>query len=187
MIYKISITDDQKNYAWDIAKNTVMGMRKHANGTKENRYGGVLGEIILCDILGIERKKREDFGTYDNGIDFVIGGKNIDLKVQMMKVDFQKYYSNNLFACQHESSTETEVYLFAVINTQESTIQFNGWIRKNGIKQEWFYPEGASRPRGKSDPLILRAGVYEVMNRYLQEFNPHTFTTEMLMFDTGGF
>ena len=178
------IQQEQKMYAMNIVKNVRIAKRGRADGSFKQRYAGVLGEVIFCDLMELPRKTKEDYEEFDGGVDFVIGDKKIDLKVLLSRVPFRHYYSNNLMASQLEYIlNETEVYLFAVINTEKSTIQFNGWIKKNDITRRWRYPKGTPRPRGRMEPLILPADTYEIFNNQLKEFNPMVFASDMKMFD----
>jgi len=177
-------TTEQKRYAWAIVQaEKIAGMRENSGGEKQV-FAGVLAEIVMCDLMGIERKTAEDYAVADNGIDFIIGGKKIDLKILLSSASWKPYYSNNIIAQQLDfAMNQTEIYLFAVINPTLGTIQFNGWIKKIDIKQSWKHRKGTSRPRGKSEPLILLMDTYEIYQDHLKAFNPLVFASDMEMFD----
>jgi len=182
---KYQITDEQKQWAWRyVNKNSIANRGDKTDGSKEQQYAGILGEVMFADLMGLERPKEKGF---DDGIDFVVNGVSIDIKTMGRDCDVRDYFVNNLFASQVEGDRyKNNLYLFASINRKTKMLEFTGWIKKRdvlnkapGIK---YFADGEERKRADKTTFKVRGGLYEVSNKILTNFN----SPEVFMMDLGG-
>jgi len=177
--YSIPITDEQKIHAWTLVEKTNYGRRGEADGTKTMQYTGLLGEVCFADIMDLPRPVAKD--GWDGGIDFVIEGKKIDLKTMGRTVCVTAHFVNNLIASQVRAG-QTDIYLFASINTGTGIIEFIGWLPKSRLRPEWIVRKGTPRRRDNGTQFETRADMYEIQNQFFFGFSPYSFATQFSLF-----
>lgn len=169
-MFKRKITNEQRKAAWKIVSQTNMGNRGEFDGNKNQQYTGMLGEIIMADMLGFDRPNEALSDRNKKGIDFVIYGRKVDLKTMARDYDVRDNYVNDLYKGQVDSDySETEIYAFSSINKKKGEITFIGIIPKNWIKEEWLHLKGELRRNNWELP----ADAYEIpMSALLQASSP---------------
>ena len=171
-----SISDEQKKYAWNLVQSVNYGRRGEADGNQEMQYTGILGEVCFADLMELPRPVAKD--GWDNGIDFVISGKNVDLKTMARTIDSSPNFVNNLIVSQVERG-QTDIYIFSTINKNTSTIEFVGWIPKRNLRREWIIRRGTERTRRDGTSFAARADMYEIPNKILFPFLPASFSNTL--------
>lgn len=160
-MFDTKINNDQKLYAWKLVNKTNFGRRGYGDGDINAQYTGILGEVVMADIIGVERPTGKN-GS-DNGIDFVVFGKNVDLKTMGRHCPVKPFFTNNLRPYQVSApNCLTDAYLFSSINKDTSIMTFVGYFRKDHITERYLIPAGAIRQRGKSEPLVNEYDNYEI-------------------------
>lgn len=171
-MFNIQINTEQKEYAWKLVNSTNFGKRGYDDGRKEDQYTGILGEVVMADVLGMARP--DGLGGNDHGIDFRICEKNIDLKTMGRNYPVKDYFTNNLKPHQVSApNCMTDLYLFSSINKMDSVMTFIGYFKKDNIEDRHLIPAGTPRPRGKSEPMISLYDNYEIDCCELSPVNNH--------------
>lgn len=183
--YKVRFTDEERLYAGSLVKKVNFGNRKSgANGNFEMQYTGLLGEVVLADLLNIPRPNGLKPG-YDDGIDFLIHGIAIDLKTMGRDFDYREKFVNNLICSQVDHwGNKANVYLFASINKKTRKMEFIGWIKKRtiqlGAKGVVVCKKGQVRTRADGTTFETRADMYEIPYSSLKPFTcPEGFLMDM--------
>lgn len=174
-MFTVPINDEQREYAWALVSSTNFGQRNtrseiglDTNGNKPQQYTGILGQVVLADLLGLPRPvKTADF---DGGVDFTIRGYCVDLKTMARDFDVSPRWVNNLWQSQCEDPrSRTEIYAFASINRRKRTFTFCGLFPRHWVSAEYgvnYIPAGTMRDLRKGGKVLqqfpLKAGMYEV-------------------------
>lgn len=172
-MFKKYIYQSQKDYAWSVVKKHNIANRGKHDGSQRNQYVGILGEVIVADMNDAPRPTGE--GGFDKGIDFTIYGVKCDLKTMERKYDPKPHWVNNYYASQFKY--ETEVFVFASINSLDSTITFCGVLGKWELGEP--YKEGTVRTRDDGSQFTLNGDSYEVPMKQLHDVD--SFSDMMTM------
>lgn len=59
-MFKVKVTDEQISYVQDLLEKVNFGQRgdgtkRYNNGTKEEQFVGILGEVVVADLFGQKR------------------------------------------------------------------------------------------------------------------------------------
>ncbi len=131
-MFDIEISFAQKEYAWDLVNKTDFGNRGTYDGDKKKQFVGILGEVVLADMLSVARPSGK--GGFDGGIDFVIHNIGFDLKTMGRSNPVKKHWTNNLVKSQYDGDKyENDGYIFASINKETSVMTVVGFIMKHEI------------------------------------------------------
>jgi hypothetical protein len=174
------ISDEQRVFSWDLVCRKNFGQRGNFDGDKRKQYTGILAQTVVADLLGVARP--EISADWDHGIDYVVGGKKIDIKAMGRTRDPAPYMVNNLVASQ-VSAGETDVYLFASVNVDVPNVTVIGWMKKIDIPRSAHISEGVERTRSDGTRFATRADMFEIPNASLVPWeSPGTFEVSMTMF-----
>lgn len=177
-MYRTDVTDEQRQYAWALVNQKDFGNRGTFDGTLERQYTGILGETVFADLFGLPRPNGERTGS-DNGIDFVFGDKNIDLKT-MAREDFAPVRAmNNLIASQVALSV-THVYVFASYAKKHKVMEFCGWTKKSAIGKGPIYLVRKGDPIKRFDGSTFECQIdtWQIPAGALEAFNsPESFAS----------
>ena len=144
-----------------------IGIRGHADGSKEEQLTGIIGQNIICLYLGKPFMISDGF---DGGVDIILNDSTIDIKTMGRNVYPQPYYVNNLMATQLKYNVDN--YLFCSYHKKDKVLTVCGWIDKKGFKDKAkFYKEGEVRTRSNGTDFITKADLYEIENKYLNRIN----------------
>jgi hypothetical protein len=135
-----------------------------SNGTKEQQLVGVIGQNMVAHALGLPFMQPSN--THDGGVDFVIGGKKIDIKTMGRTITPTLKYVNNLIASQ--TRFDVDGYIFASLNKNTNVLTICGWLPKATFL--WFaklYEKGTLRERSNGTTFELKADTYEIENEDL--------------------
>tara|TARA_R110000751_G_scaffold304723_1_gene420408 strand:+ start:156 stop:707 length:552 start_codon:yes stop_codon:yes gene_type:complete len=144
-----------------------IGMRGHADGSKEEQLTGIIGQNIICLYLGKPFMVAEGF---DGGVDITLNDTTIDIKTMGRNVYPKSNYVNNLMASQLKYNVDN--YLFCSYHKKDKVLTICGWIDKQGFKDKAeFYKEGMIRTRTNGTALTTKSDLYEIENKDLNEIN----------------
>lgn len=171
------VTEEQRVFAWYLSGQCRQYHRTAGfNGGRVNKYLGLLGEIVFCDLVGKPRPVVQHHD--DGGNDVEVEGQIIDLKTAKSTKPAEKYWKQFLSTEQtHREGSGTSVYVFANFDTIRKEMEFLGWIRKVSLNRSWVIPKGTKIGNGET-----QLENYAIPIEELQKFNPHTFPTTMSMF-----
>ena len=161
-MFDIPITKEQKEYTWKLVKSCNFGNRGKFDGDLERQYTGILGQTVMAD--GLKEKRPDGTEGFDNGIDFVIMGKNVDLKTMGRTTEVRPSYVNNLVASQCKYATQ--FYVFSSINKKTNKITFIGVLPKKNL-EKYFLKEGTERTRHDRTKFKIKTDMYEIPNKDL--------------------
>ena len=162
----LKIPKELKVKCWDFLKKNNLGNRLEANGNKEQQFVGLIGEIMVVNLFGLEYKFSQGF---DGGFDFIYKGKKIDVKTMGRTVDPKPYFVNNFIAFQKDFNCD--YYIFTSLNKKTNELTICGYLSKEDLlKKSTLYKKGTKRTRTNGTSFILKADTYEIENFNLKKY-----------------
>ena len=164
-MFDLKIPQAIKNYAWALVSAVNFGQRGKADGSKEQQYTGMIGEVMCCDLF---RRPRPQGGAGpDPGHDMVISEKRVDVKTMGRTVPMQAAYVHNFCALQIRAPG---YYLFCSICKPTSILTVCGTISAAELHQKGqHFAEGETRTRSDGTTFVTRAGMIEVAQASLAQ------------------
>ena len=161
------ISSDLKQYAWDVVSNKDFGTRLAGfNGTKENQFVGILGEVFIYKTLHNAFPNFEKFSFTD----VLINGKRFDVKTMGRTVSFRPDFVHNFVA--YQESHDVDGYIFCSINKPASVIEVCGWIHKGEFfETAELIRAGQIRHRADGSNFVVMSDLYELPNKFLNPIN----------------
>jgi len=136
-MFKVKVTDEQISYVQDLLEKVNFGQRgdgtkRYNNGTKEEQFVGILGEVVVADLFGQKRPGEKEIKGRkgDEGIDLIIHNQKIDVKTMSRHCDVKDYYVHNLHGDQVGSYYKNNIYLFTSLNKVNMELTICGWVTK---------------------------------------------------------
>ena len=168
-MFDVKLTLEQRQYAWGLVQKHNFGNRGVFDGNAERQYTGILGQTVMADGLGMERPT--ELGGFDNGIDFTILGRNVDLKTmgRHSKPKWSSGWVNNLLESQ--THYETDFYVFSSIHKDDRVMTVVGMISKPKVLRMTPLPVGTERRRHDGTTFNLTVPEYEIPNPDLDPLN----------------
>lgn len=167
---KVLATDEQRDYAREFLKQGSMGNRGSFDGNDRQQLFGLIGQIIISDMLNIERPKNEH--QFDGGFDIVWHDMRWDVKVLIGTVPWKPmHHVMNVHA--RQVRYDCQGYIFLHYDSSAGVYSIAGCMTKDifSAKAE-FYPAGAQRPRTDGTFMIVReGGVYEVRQKDMRPWS----------------
>jgi hypothetical protein len=112
----------QKLVLHSLEKHTTSNIWGDGDKTYHYRLTGVLGEVVFADLYNLPRPMAAfgAAGGQDNGSDFVLGGKNIDIKASMQNVEIPKIEHGVIVKLMqlNRPNSKTDIYFFMRFYTQ---------------------------------------------------------------------
>ena len=162
----LKIPKELKVKCWNFLKKNNLGNRLEANGNKEQQFVGLIGEIMVVNLFGLEYKFSQGF---DGGFDFIYKGKRIDVKTMGRTVDPKPYFVNNFIAFQKDFNCD--YYIFTSLNKKTNELTICGYLSKEDLlKKSTLYKKGTKRTRTNGTSFILKADTYEIENFNLKKY-----------------
>ena len=162
----LKIPKELKVKCWDFLKKNNLGNRLEANGNKEQQFVGLIGEIMVVNLFGLEYKFSQGF---DGGFDFIYKGKRIDVKTMGRTVDPKPYFVNNFIAFQKDFNCD--YYIFTSLNKKTNELTICGYLSKEDLlKKSTLYKKGTKRTRTNGTSFVLKADTYEIENFNLKNY-----------------
>ncbi len=164
----ITPTNDQLQYSQRVNDNYNLGNRGYGDGNKSEQFIGILGQIVLSDFLSSTRMIGNE--GFDEGIDFVINGKKVDVKTMGRTVDIRSHFVHNFIG--YQMKYDTDYYIFQSYNKNKNQLSICGYVTKEELKQRSeFYEKGTIRTRDDGSTFVNKAPLYEIMQSSLNPIN----------------
>lgn len=159
----LKLTNLTCDIAWDVVNKKNFGNRAiGANGNKEQQYTGILGEIVIYNIVYGRLPDYSEAGT----VDIVINDKKVDIKTMGRTVYMKPNYVHNFVG--YQKDFPNDIYIFNSIVKKERTIQICGWLPKEEFfKKCSFFDKGMPRFRSDGSSFETKAPLYEIENKEL--------------------
>lgn len=152
-MFKIAFTDEQRDYCIRQLEGKNMGMRGRFDGNSLQQLFGLLGQVVTADILGVPRP--EVTGQPDGGVDFIINGKTVDLKVVLRNSYAKTDWMVNL--PEPQAKYPTEFLLFMNYNKESGVFQYLGFIsKKDFLEKAKYHPVGSTIKRDDGTLLEIQ-------------------------------
>ena len=162
---RIKISAELKEQVWDYVKENDLGKRFTANGSKQEQYVGMLGEVVVKNHFKIKQNPSEGF---DGGYDFEYYGRKIDVKTMGRTVDPRPDFVNNFIA--YQKNLQADTYIFTSLNKRTSELFILGWVTKDELLERGEkFKKGTERTRSDGSTFKLKAPTYEIKN---SDLNP---------------
>tara|TARA_R110000824_G_scaffold28889_1_gene96610 strand:+ start:638 stop:1141 length:504 start_codon:yes stop_codon:yes gene_type:complete len=159
----LNIDANLKNKVWYYLKDNNIGNRSEANGSKEEQFVGLLGEVRVKEFFNIDHKFENGF---DGGFDFIYKGKKFDVKTMGRNVDPKPYYVNNFIT--YQLDYDCDGYIFCSLNKKTNKLSVCGWVTKNELKERAdLFIKGQTRKRSDGSVFKLKAPILEIKNSLL--------------------
>jgi len=167
-VFSIAISQELKEYCGELITNHNFGNRGFADGNREEQYTGLIGQSMICRLLGSPLPTGE--GGFDEGVDIEINGLRVDVKTMGRTTPVREYYVNNFIALQ--KNYQTDVYFFCSIDKSTSKFTVCGWVTKAQLlDRAEFYKKGTKRYRSDKTWFETKADLYEIANDKLNVVN----------------
>lgn len=165
---KLPIPQELKMRVATYLKTTNLGKRGEFDGTFDNQFTGMVGEVMAYEYLSGKRYEfRKD---EDDGVDIGIQGKLIDVKTMLRSVDVRPHFVNNFVASQLKYKADALV--FCSINKKTSTLEICGWIAKSDFSlRAILHKKDTERFRDNGTKFKLQVDTYEIGNEQLNDIN----------------
>jgi len=163
----LDVDSKLKTEVWNYLKTNNIGNRSKANGSKEEQFVGLLGEILVKKYLKIEHKYSEGF---DGGYDFIYKGKKFDVKTMGRNVNPKEYFVNNFIT--YQLKYDCDGYIFCSLNKKTNKLSICGWVTKQELKSKGkLFIKGQTRQRTDGSSFSLKAPILEIKNNQLNNIN----------------
>ena len=164
---KIIIPNKLKNDVWQYLNENNIGNRFEFNGNKEQQFVGLVGEIIIKRLFGLDHEFKNGF---DGGFDFVYKGLKIDVKTMGRNVDVKDYFVNNFVA--HQKQFDCDIYIFCSLNKKTNELTICGFLsKKQLLKLAVLYKKGDKRKRSNGTTFQIKTDSYEIQNKNLKNIS----------------
>ena len=164
----IKVSDVISKYATEQVKRYNFGQRGIADGNQEEQKTGIIGQSIVQDLLGLPSPDGES--GFDNGVDFELNNKKIDVKTMGRTVPMRDYFVHNFIGLQKEY--DVDIYIFCSLNKTNNILTICGYIRKDELDEKAnFYEKGTERIRSNGSTFNTKADLYEIPQSNLRKIN----------------
>lgn len=161
---KIIIPNKLKNDVWQYLNENNIGNRFEFNGNKEQQFVGLVGEIIIKRLFGLDHEFKNGF---DGGFDFVYKGLKIDVKTMGRNVDVKDYFVNNFVA--HQKKFDCDIYIFCSLNKKTNELTICGFLsKKELLKKSIYRKKGETMQRSNGTTFVLKTNNYQIENKDLK-------------------
>ena len=161
---KYNIPVKLKNDVWEYLNKNNIGNRFEFNGSKEQQFVGLVGEIMIKRLFNLEHKFEKGF---DGGFDFIYKGFKVDVKTMGRNVDVKDYFVNNFVA--HQKQFDCDIYIFCSLNKQINQLTICGYLTKKELLQKSVYrKKGETMHRSNGTSFVLKTNNYQIQNKDLK-------------------
>jgi hypothetical protein len=161
---KFKIPEKLKNDVWHFVNQHNIGNRFEFNGSKEQQFVGLIGEIMVKRLFGFDHQFKNGF---DGGFDFEYKGLKIDVKTMGRTVDVRDYFVNNFVV--HQIKYNCDIYIFCSLNKQKNELTICGYIgKKELLKVATLIKKGTIRTLKDGTTFPLKTSNFEIKNTDLK-------------------
>ena len=164
-MFKLKITKEQWEYARKEVANHSFANRGRGDGTKDQQLTGIVGQTAVADLL---RQHRPAGTGFDNGVDFDICAKTVDVKTMGRTTDMRDYYVHNFVG--YQKDFQVDFYIFTSLNKKTDELTVCGYVSKAQLlERASFYPAGTLRMRSDGSTFRTKAPLYELKQKDLEQ------------------
>ena len=158
-MFDVEVSEEQLDYAKKLVKKYNFGQRGYGDGNKRQQLTGIIGQTVFADLI---IQERPDGSTgFDDGKDFFINGKRVDVKTMTRTTPVKNYYVHNFVA--YQKKYDVDYYVFASYNVTNRILTICGYISKEEFFQKAkFFPIGSWRTRSDGTSFQTFAPLYEI-------------------------
>mgnify|MGYP001107233625 CR=1 FL=1 len=165
---KIKVKDEIFEHAKNQVEKFNFGQRGIADGNQEEQRVGLIGQTAVQELLGLEWPSGKT--GFDNGVDFIMNGKRVDVKTMGRTVDMRDYFVHNFLGLQKKY--DVDIYIFCSFNKLKGELTICGSLKKEEFDEKSnFYPEGTIRTRSNGTTFRTKADLYEIPQTNLDPIN----------------
>lgn len=170
-MFDVKVSEEQLDYAEKLVEKYNFGRRGYGDGNKSQQLTGIIGQTVFADLIG--QKRPDGSSGFDNGTDFFINGKKVDIKTMTRTTPVKDYYVHNFIG--YQKNYDVDYYVFASYNTTNRILTICGYISKEEFfKKAAFYPKGSWRTRSDKTSFQTFAPLYEIRQTDLLDANDIT-------------
>tara|TARA_Y100000385_G_C13097926_1_gene642567 strand:+ start:2375 stop:2908 length:534 start_codon:yes stop_codon:yes gene_type:complete len=161
---KFKIPEKLKNEVWHFVNQHNIGNRFEFNGSKEQQFVGLIGEIMVKRLFGFNHEFKNGF---DGGFDFEYKGLKIDVKTMGRNVDVKDYFVNNFVA--HQIKYDCDIYIFCSLNKRKNELTICGHVgKKELLNVATLVKKGSKRYRKDGSTFKSTTAMFEIKNTDLK-------------------
>lgn len=158
-MFDINVSDEQIQYAKDMVETYNFGQRGYGDGNKKEQLTGIIGQTVFADLINDVRPNGET--GFDEGKDFIINNKRVDIKTMTRSVPMRSFFVHNFVGYQKEY--QVDYYVFASFNTKANILTICGYVSKNEFFEKAdYFPKGSLRERSDGTKFRTFAPLYEI-------------------------
>ena len=163
-----TVTAEQWAYASRLIAYYDFGQRGLGDGNEVEQLTGMIGQTVMADLLDVERPNGEK--GFDEGVDFTINNKRVDVKTMTRTTDVRDYYVHNFIG--YQKNYDVDYYVFLSYNKKKRELTICGCIDKNSFFEKAdHFPEGTRRTRSNGSYFYSKAPLYEIKQTELIQVN----------------
>lgn len=167
-MFIINVKDEILEHAKNQVDRYNFGQRGIADGNKEEQMVGLIGQTTVQDLLGLDWPTGEN--GFDNGVDFIINGKRVDVKTMGRTVSMRDYFVHNFLGLQ--INYDVDIYVFCSFNKNNEELTVCGSLNKEELEEKSnFYNKGTERTRSNGTSFKTKADLYEILQTNLDPIN----------------
>lgn len=164
---KLKVPEEAIREATRLVDSYNFGTRGHADGNRTNQVVGIVGELMIRQLLQMPPIEPNGF---DGGFDLHFRDRFIDVKTMGRTTDPRPDFINNVIASQIRYRATH--FLFLSLNKRTRTLWICGGIsKKDLLDKATFRAEGFMQTRSDGSQFKIRASMYEIMNKDLIPIN----------------
>jgi len=158
-MFIVPVPKEVRDYCWKLVNEHDFGKRGDFDGTKNQQYVGMIGQVMICDLLGLERPDGKS--GFDGGYDIMLLKKKIDIKTMTRTVPIRESFVHNFVSFQRKF--DVDFYLFNSYNKTNQDLTICGVVNKEAFfKLATHSPKGASIKRANGTEFELQADCHMI-------------------------
>ena len=167
MILTLKIPSLAKRYAHLFLEQNSMGNRGHFDGSKEQQFTGLLGEICFKRLVSGEWPNIDT--GFDGGYDLKVEGRCVDVKTMGRTVKVESGFVHNYVLVQSHLAADMLVFQSYIKKT--NILEVCGWIDKeDALAFGTVYPKGSIRTRRDGTTFTTGTELLEIEQGFLKPF-----------------
>jgi hypothetical protein len=174
--YKLNLCSDEQasaadaiDYAYWLIHQTNYAHRGKFDGNKEKQFYGLLAQVVVEDLLGLERSKPSN--KADGGIDLILNGNFIDVKNVIRNSNpLNAEYTNNIIEKQVTQGS-TDWYLLTSFNKKDNCLYILGYYKKEWLQFADYFAAGDKVKNNWGKEIIFQMDCFNIDNYLLLNVN----------------
>jgi len=162
------IPHQMKIDVWEYTAINNIGNRGTFDGSREQQFVGLIGELIVKQFFGLP-PVLPNVNGFDGGFDIELStGEKFDVKTMTRNVSMKPHYEHNIVASQ--MTYDVDFYVFCSLNKRANELEVNGYLPKIV-----FLHKATKRHRGdiverdNGTSFQLQSDSFTIENRHLHD------------------